>query len=336
MIQPPDLLWVQPDWREQAHAWIHAQLERLGMRAEGPIEQPHVRVWSTVLRVPTREGALFFKANAPVFAHEAALVAAWTRWGCDHIPRVLAADTQRGWILMADGGETLRSVVQEDGDIRHWHRLLPLYARLQISMAEHVPDLLSLGLPDSRLSALPAQYARLLDDTEILRIGQPEGLSAEEYMRLRDLTPQLAADCARLAAYGISETMQHDDLHDNNILVRDERYLFFDWGDSCVAHPYFSMLVIMRSAARTLNREEDDPAILELRDIYLKSWTHLLPSADLRAAFTLAYRLGMICRTLTYYRLVSNLEGSSKEEYVPHVAGWLQEFLYTTPKGITE
>ena len=176
MIQPPDLLWTQPGWLEQAHAWILAQLERLDIRADGPIEQPHVRVWSTVLRVPTREGVLYFKANAPIFAHEAALVAAWTRWGCDHIPRVLTTDAEHGWILMADGGATLRSIVQSDGDIQHWYRLLPLYARLQMATAERVPDLLSLGLPDSRLSALPAQYARLLDDTEILRIDRPEGI----------------------------------------------------------------------------------------------------------------------------------------------------------------
>jgi Ser/Thr protein kinase RdoA (MazF antagonist) len=28
----------------------------------------------------------------------------------------------------------------------------------------------------------------------------------------------------------VDRTLQHDDLHDGNVFVRDGRYLFFDWG----------------------------------------------------------------------------------------------------------
>src|SRR3954454_12672731 len=77
MSAPQDKLpWTQPGWREQAEAWVHAELTRRGIRVDGEIEQPHLRPWSTVLRVPTSAGDYFFKATSPLLAHEPAL----TQW----------------------------------------------------------------------------------------------------------------------------------------------------------------------------------------------------------------------------------------------------------------
>ena len=83
----------------------------------------------------------------------------------------------------------------------------------------------------------------------------------------------------------------------------------------------------MRSVAHTLKRQEDDPAILALRDFYLEAWSHFLPGVDLAAAVTLSTRIAMICRALTYYRMVSNLDGALKEQYNPALVAWLQAFL---------
>jgi len=59
------LPWLQPGWRETATSWIDAQLLAQRVSLAGPIEQPHVRPWSTVLHVPTGAGLLYFKAVAP-------------------------------------------------------------------------------------------------------------------------------------------------------------------------------------------------------------------------------------------------------------------------------
>ena len=45
--------WTDPDWREDVHTWIHGVLAELGAEVTGPIEQPHIVPWSTVMRVPT-------------------------------------------------------------------------------------------------------------------------------------------------------------------------------------------------------------------------------------------------------------------------------------------
>jgi hypothetical protein len=90
--QEAQLPWTRPGWFEQASAWIHAELEHQDIRVSGPIEQPHVRPWSTVLRVPTAEGNLYFKATSPVLAHEPALTQALSRWQPDCMPQVMATD----------------------------------------------------------------------------------------------------------------------------------------------------------------------------------------------------------------------------------------------------
>src|SRR5262245_36254902 len=115
------LPWTRPGWFEQASAWIGAELGRQGLVASGSIEQPHVRPWSTVLRVPTSAGVLYFKATAPMLAHEPALTQALARWRPDCMPEVVAADLNLGWMLLRDSGESLRSHIQAEQDIGRWH-----------------------------------------------------------------------------------------------------------------------------------------------------------------------------------------------------------------------
>lgn len=75
--------WTRPGWFEQASLWIHAELERWGIEVSDPMEQPHSRLWSTVLRVPTGEGDVYFKAVSPVHPYEPALLGALELWRPD-------------------------------------------------------------------------------------------------------------------------------------------------------------------------------------------------------------------------------------------------------------
>src|SRR5262245_22187134 len=107
----PRLIWVQPDWLAGACAWIRARLDERAIAQTGEIEQPHVRWWSTVLRVPTSEGDLWFKASAPPHAFEGRLLTLLERVSPGHVPALVATDLDRGWLLMRDGGERLRELV---------------------------------------------------------------------------------------------------------------------------------------------------------------------------------------------------------------------------------
>jgi len=283
-------------------AWIGAELERAGFALAGEMEQPHVRPWSTVLRVPTTEGDLWFKANIPLLAFEAGVVQTLAARRADLVPMLLAADLERGWMLQGDGGTRLREIVERTGDFRVWERILPLYAELQMDVAADEGTLLRLGVPDRRLAALPAQFDEVLGDDEALGT-----LTGEERRRLETLAPRVGADAAELAAYGIPETIQHDDLHDGQIFVQGDRFLFFDWGDSCVSHPFFTMVVTLAVLAWRLDVPHEDPALEAFRDAYLEGWTRFATRAELGRAYPVSYRLGVLCRGLTWRMVVGAL-----------------------------
>jgi hypothetical protein len=331
------LPWTQPGWRDTVETWVRAQLAQQEIVLTGDITEVQQRAWSTVLRVPTDVGALYFKAAAPVLRHEPALLAALTAWHPATLPGVVAVDPGQGWLLMRDGGVTLRSLVQSVDDFDHWHAILPAYAALQRAMIARAGDLLALGALDRRLSTLPEQVARLLDDTGALMIDQPDGLTAAQVQQMRDLVPEYTAMCAQLAAYGIPETLHHEDFHDANIFVQDSagetRYTFADWGESGVAHPFFTLLVTLRSIAYRLKLEFGGPEVLALRDVYLAAWAAYGTMDDLRAAADLAARVAMPARALTWNRVVSTLPESERAEDAGAVPGWLQVFLEAQAVG---
>jgi hypothetical protein len=224
--------WYDPGFLAAAHAWIEAELGRLGLSRTGEIEQPHVYPWSTVLRVPTDGGDVWFKANMPELAHEAVAVQLLAARRPDCVPPLLAVDDERGWMLMGDAGEQLRAVVSREHDLGRWLDVLPLYAGLQLDLVPEVDELLAVGVPDMRLAVLPELYVRRLDT-----------IGAEQ--RFHDALPRVEEMCAELASFGIPETIQHDDLHDGQIFVRDGRHLLLDWGDACISHPFFTLAVTL-------------------------------------------------------------------------------------------
>lgn len=228
---------------------------------------------------------------------------------------------------MADGGPTLRTFLGSEQYLDHWRRVLPLYAELQIEMAGRTDDLLAVGAMDRRLKTLPGQLTALLSDREALLIDQPDGLSTGQYHILRDFLPGFSDLCSELDSRGLPETLHHDDFHGNNICVGDGGYLFFDWGESCVAHPFFTMVVTFRSIAHYLKLAHGALEMVELRDIYLEPWTGFMDRQDLVVAFDIANLVGMANRALTWHRAVSDIPEPYKSEEASSVPGWLLEFL---------
>ena len=305
-------VWTDTRWLAGVKAWLDRQLEEIGLQSTGAIEQPHVRAWSTVLRMPTTGGDVWFKANIPLLAHEAAVVALLAARRPDCVPGLLATDLDRGWMLMADGGERLREVVERERDLGRWLDVLPRYGRLQIDMAEDLERLLGLGLPDWRLETLASRYEELIVGVETVTV--------DESRRLRALVPTITELCERLASAGIPETIQHDDLHDGQVFVRDGRYLFFDWGDACISHPFFSMSVTLEGQlAWGLDDVEGSEDIRPYRDAYLEPFRGFAAQAELQAAHEIALRLGWICRALNWHRFASGLPAPYREEYLQGV-----------------
>jgi hypothetical protein len=186
-----------------------------------PLELVSDESWSTVWRTPD---GLWLKQSKAAWRFEAPLtVALASRWP-DRVAEVV--DHGEDWLLTRDAGTR----IAEDDPL--WPDVVRRYAELQQGEAVHAEDHVAAGVPDLRVAALPARYAELLEEVD------------DE--RLRRFEPRFGELCAELAARSVPETIQHDDLHQFNVYVRDGRTRILDWGDSSVGHPYFSLVATLR------------------------------------------------------------------------------------------
>ncbi|MGH8893432.1 MAG: phosphotransferase [Actinomycetes bacterium] len=326
--------WRDPQWQRIAMDWTGRGLAELGCDVTGEPEQVKARPWSTVFRVPTTRGPFWFKANARGLAHEAALVEALSRWVPDRVLAPLRVDADQGWLLLPDGGRTLREAQGGTTDLAHWERILVEYAQLQRSVAPFAAEMLALGVPDNRPDALPAVLEDLLTDADALLLDQPSGMTGAQLAEQRAAAPSYARMCAELAAIGIPPSVQHDDLHDANVFVpadESEPYRVFDWGDATVAHPFASLLVSLRVLCDLANLAPGSPPVLHLRDAYLEVWSAEHDIKDLRQACRLAVRVGAVGRAANWRRALLEATPAGRAQWGDGVPGWLLELNEPTP-----
>lgn len=329
MKSEPKLYWTNPDWQRQAHDWIRAETERQSIRITGEIEQPHMYPWSTVLRIPTDQGTLFFKATAAETVYEAALTQKLSGWYPDCMPELVAVDLARGWMLMCDGGKQLRASIRPTKDLSPWNPVIARYAEVQIGLTGHLLEMLALGIPDHRLASLPALYTELLKDEESLLIDREKGLSSDEWEQLKGMRPRFEQICSELADVGIPESLNHGDFHDGNVLARDGRITFFDWGDATLTHPFVSLRTFFVSIEIALDLDEYSltSEMMDLLNRYLAPWRQLASQDALLDAYSLSRPVASIVKALTWHKTISPLTGSLRAEYAHIVPAVLQEFI---------
>jgi Phosphotransferase enzyme family len=319
--------WNIPGWLEEASRWIHAQLDKHKLHITGNIEQPHMRPWSTVLTVPTTGGLMYFKATAPYLSYESALTDFLSSNRPDVLPDLLATDHQRGWMLMHDSGTPLRSFIIAEKSVDRWHEIMPLYAGLQKELIPRIDEMLSLGVPDRRLDSLPDKFARLVKEEVSMLVDQPESLTADEYRRLQASLGDFEKMCLKLDSVGIPATLHHDDFHDGNLFIQNERVIFTDWGESAITHPFFTLVVMLRGVENSLDLQPDAPELSLLRDWYLCQWTDYAPLKELQSVVKLAERIGLVNRALTWHWVISHLPEEVRPAYVMAVPSYLTEFI---------
>ena len=318
--------WLDPTWRAAVLAWVEDRLGILGRRITGPVEQPHIRPWSTAMAVPTDAGLLWFKAGGPGNAYEARLLDALSRWGTPGILAPLEIDVDRGWLLLADGGTRLRETLDGGPGLAAWERVLREWADIQRALSPRAPELLAVGVPDRRPAVLARELATLIEDPAV-------ELEADDRARLRTLLPDYVRWCAELDTLGVEPSLQHDDLHDGNVFVGPAGDRIFDWGDASIAHPFGTLLVTFRSIAdRGLGGGEDERrALVRLRDAYLEPWTAEHSRADLEAAVPLAMRVAIVGRALSWKEALTGIPPHDHGPWSGYTGGWLMELFEPTP-----
>jgi hypothetical protein len=262
----------------EADAWVRSCVptrSSLALFQEEP--------WASVYRAPIVGGWVWFKVCAERQAFEVPLTSGLSaRWAC--VTDVIAHDADRRWLLMADAGSTFR---ETGNPPERWLDLLPAYAELQLGETARVDEHLASGVPDLRLSRLP----ELLDEL----VGATLPIDDHERAQLARLRQGFAVTCGEVAAAGVRETVQHDDLHMNNAYIKGAEMRILDWGDASIGHPFFSLFETFRFLVELNGLPPDDPWFGRLRDAYLEPW-----GGDHRETFEMALRLGAVSRAIAW------------------------------------
>ncbi|WP_165964071.1 phosphotransferase [Actinomadura sp. KC216] len=309
-----------------AENWAAERLRDAGVEVGGPVERLGARAWSRQFRIPTSVGYVYFKSSPPAFGHEAALTRALCEWFPGNVPEVLAIDAGRNWMLTADFGADQRSM-EPERILRACAEMIPAFTGIQVNAARRVGELLDLGCPDHRLAVLPGLFDELVSgggDLELL-IGGPHGLAPEELERLRLLARPFRETCGRLASFALPETVVHADIWRGNFVIAEGGPLVFDWAESMVAHPFYSLEVI-RQDVRMLS-PGDHASLSRITDVYLDAWGRYGSRGRLAEAVRLAAAPALVSRALMWRDAISGLDERARPRYAGAVADRLRALL---------
>jgi hypothetical protein len=324
-------VWSTDRWRADATAWADARLQEAGIRRTGAAEQPRVRPWGTVLRMPTTTGTVWLKATAPATAFEVTLYPMLHRYAPEAVLEPIATDTARGWLLLPDGGVHLGDVLEGAALVQAMVKVLPRYGTLQLALTPAVDEMLAAGVLDMR----PAALARRFDEALALTGAWAEAHGRDDdralHARLAGARPSVEGWAARLAASPVPPSIDHDDLHPRNVLVRTAGALdtarFYDWGDSVVAHPFTSALVALRAVQASLHVGPDDATLLRLRDAYLEPFGAFGSRAELIDTLETACHAGKIVRALVWHRAIGTMPPNEAGAFADAPLAWLGQVL---------
>jgi hypothetical protein len=257
---------------------------RTQVNATGDAETVSSDPWATVWRLPVADGVVYVKECHGRWRFEAALTGAVSARWPDVAVTVLAVDPDRARLVLADAGAP---VVELGNPPELWCEVLPRYAELQRGESMHASEHLVAGVPDLRTATLPARYDWLL--------SLPLPIPADDHRRLVSFAPRFGRLCADLASEGTGDTVQHDDLHHGNVFRGPHGVRVLDWGDTSIAHPFFSAVVTFRFLEEHNGFAPTDPWFTRVRDAYLEPWDR-----GRVEEFELAQRVGIFTHAIAW------------------------------------
>ncbi|MGC4111484.1 MAG: phosphotransferase [Nocardioides sp.] len=316
--------WPTDAFRDELRAWCESVV--------GPVTamtQHKLRGWATVWRVETADGAWYAKQNCPGQQVELPLMALLATVASDRVVPVTAA--RDGFLLTPDQGEVFHESAGDD--LENWVRLAREAALLQRELVSRHAALVDLGLVELRPEESPAYVAARVEQYAALPDGDPRRLDADVAGRLRAHLPVVRRWAEQVGALGMPMTLNHNDLHENNVFDVEGRLRFFDFGDALVTEPLGVLLIPLNVLGEKLDAGPDDRRLWRVADAALEVWSDLVPMAELRSALPAALQLGRCGRVESWVRVQPSMSDEELAAWGPVAATWLGTLLADPPVG---
>jgi hypothetical protein len=286
------------------------------------LEPVKIRCWSAVWRVETDDGTYFAKQNCPGQLAEAALMQTLAGISSRVVP-VAAVDLDRGFLLTPDHGPVMRESI---GDaFEPWCDVVREASLLQREVVAHVAELERAGARRLGADEAPSYVVTRLEQYAALPANDPRGLDDEAAGRVRAALPDVERWAEQTLATGLPVTINHSDLHSNNVFVLADGMRFFDFGDAMLTEPLAVLTATMSSLQFHLDCGPDDPRLAQVSEAALEVWSDLAPLAELRAALPAALQLGKLARSESWARCLTTLTDDELAEFGGSAASWLTE-----------
>jgi fructosamine-3-kinase len=286
--------WYRIGWLAEIDIWIDAVLAMSGRRRSAPTEVVQMWSLSAVLKVACDGEVVYVKASCEHFRAEARTTEVIAGWRAGAVPDVLAAEADRGWLMMAPLPE---SVSDDAGDsVVAAAESLALLQLQSVPRRRELPD-----CPDRTLARTWATFAPLVD-TSLER----DELSPAELTTVRTALPRLASVVEELDGCRLPSALTHGDLHGGNVAWDGRNAVLFDWSDSCWSHPILDLYHL------TAHVPEDVRA--RAVEAYRQVWCAAFPDAEIDRALELAPTVDLMFQAVSYEGIVRAVEPMSRWE----------------------
>jgi aminoglycoside phosphotransferase (APT) family kinase protein len=277
------------------------------------VEQYATWCASSLLRVETAEGRFYFKAAPDFFHSEPVVTATLAEHFPATIPRPVAIDEERGWMLLEDFGDALVGEMA----VEHWGDALETLLTIQRTSLPILDTLGGAGCTDRRPEVLATQITRFAE-------GPLDELSHETIDRLRAAVPRLQELCVDMAESTIPSTLVHGDFHAENVVIKDASHLIFDWTDACIAHPFVDLATFFHNFGPA---STDADLRHRMRDQYLLGWSDLISLDEAENLFERTEPLAAMHHAITYRRILDALDPSERVEFTSALSWWVDNAL---------
>lgn len=302
-------------WFDQAEHWMQFQLDRLGIQVTGSVEQFR-QGWtsSCLLRAPTNQGWIYFKAGNEPAPGEAVLTAAlakrWPQW----VAEPLVVDGQRNWMLSRDyraGHDRI--------DLQQLPSFASALAELQLESRNELQQWRNLGCREISLHDFVEQAQQPEQHRNILQQGGG-GLTDEEWSKFLEALQPIADECRLLAELNLPMTLVHSCFRDDTLAEMDGKQLLLDWNGTFISHPFLALGRVFEDHRATLGQgghastmRITDDLYQQVIESYLQPFSALASMQELTRALEAAEELDRLWRIL---RMLFQLQ--SIEPFTPH------------------
>ena len=311
--------WDSPGWHKAALNWLEANLPP---SHEGkPWQASQIRSWSisSVWRVTSAGTHLYFKASPRYFASEVAVTLDVARRFPNASPSIVAAQPEKGWMLMQDLGDVTLSKVDS---AEMWHETMKTIAMVQHGYVRKFREMERLGIERRTTEGIVETLVKWIDDPAGVGIRMFREENEAALSRLRPDVGRIESMARSLRELEIPPTLEHGDLDATNVFIRNGSPVLMDWSDACTSHPFFTPLTPAQARRHP-----------ELVDTYLNEWTDYAPIEDLREGFGVAKPLVALESAFHYHRnIVPYLpfpypDFRTLERYIPALLNMASEAL---------